>query len=77
MLFAADAASLAGSRLMQIKIALVVLALANAVLFRAALEPATRQAGTRRRRRSGGCRRRPRSGCGSASGYCGRMIAYL
>ena len=76
LLFSADAASLAGSRLMQIKIALVVLALTNAVLFRVfwsrrlpswdVAPPAF-----------GRLQAAASVGLWLCVGYCGRMIAYL
>lgn len=76
LLFAADAASLAGSRLFQIKLALAATALANAAMFRLmwnrrladwdrhALPLARLQAAAS-------------IGLWLAVGYCGRMIAYL
>ncbi|MDF2998958.1 MAG: putative rane protein [Xanthobacteraceae bacterium] len=76
LLFAADAASLAGSRLMQVKIALVALALTNAVLFRLLWS----------RQLAGWDAAPPVMGQVQAAisvglwlsvGYCGRMIAYL
>jgi hypothetical protein len=76
MLFAADAASLAGSRLMQIKITLVILALANAVLFRLLW---SRQLGSwdTAPPTFGRLQAAASIGLWLSVGYCGRMIAYL
>lgn len=75
-LFTADAASLAGSRLMQVKIALAALALTNAVLFRRlwsrhlpewdAAPPIV-----------GRLQAAVSVGLWLGVAYCGRMIAYL
>lgn len=76
LLFVADAASLASSRVMQLKIALVVLALANAALFRLAWSGRLAQwdaAPPRLGRLQAAASVALWLGVGS----CGRMIAYL
>lgn len=76
LLFSADAASLAGSRLMQVKIALAALALTNAVLFR--LLWSRRLPGWDVAPPVFGQMQAAASvGLWLAVGYCGRMIAYL